>query len=716
MGNVINLINITSVVVERDNDGKYKIELTWQIDGNPARLYPGNYDICLLNQNEEIETKTVVSENNYATVTFTKITDDTKYYIIVKVSQGKNEVKSPRVSLIIDYYKGFSGSYDGKILSLAWELDKMRIPEGCCSVTADNGYEIIYTIYPGGERTVIDGVCFRAGRKLTVKVWSMSSVCQGPYSEELTFYTAPPFITRVENAEGNGGADITVYFTTIHEDIETVALVFSVNGEVVYETKPVTVSLDKEENVYSVTAHIDSLVLSNDEIEKSTISCAYINGNAKTMISGEGSSMPLARPTVKAEDIQSGKAVMRISYPHNIAARGFEPAGGNIVCGDTYIADPADTAMVVYPRFDKNGIKRKGVPSKPASGFIQGYYLSADERMIYRNTGFAENTVTHIWNEELFKIPPAEPIVSGAISLICENGRYTLALETTDSLSLKDYDGFMDIIKDNVTPSGFFALNDAILRMSPQALDDTPYLFCAYNPKTGLSDIRPGMKLTANTAVYMPQYNSYFENAQGFVSTNNIGWCFIFDKDSGFLEPDLFIGKMAKYMDWESLNWKTLNPDMHITYASGVADFMSPSFRQPYYRILFPSSLMSSVEPENPFPSNNTVILAAESYGAVLDACEAVGKDPNNINRLNVPMMIFRGRSVLSLSVPVQINGNICYVPVGCNASQALNMYGIGSTVKMMREDDNHIPRPVFSDKDADLGKTVLIPGDRLEV
>lgn len=712
---IINQIKITSVSAKHSSDGKYDVTLTWMINGSSAVSSPGDYTICLMNLEGEIERKIAEGADNKATVTFEKITGDDDYFVKVCAPQEAGGVESNHERLITDYYKNISGNYDGRTLSLAWEADKVTIPSGNCTVIADNGYSCIYTIYPGSERAEFDGVCFREGRVLTASAYSFSSVSQGPLSETLTFYTAPPFIKDVEINDKDGGTDITVQFTSTHENIETVSLLFSANGEVVYETKPIPVSSVKEEKVYSVPVHVDSSELAGDEIDRCTVSCAYINGNARSLISGPGSAMPLARPTIKAEDIQEGKTVMRISYPKNVAAHGFEKTDGSMIYEGTYTVDPSAGAAAVRPRFDRNGAKRCGASSNSASGFIQGYYLSSDGKMIYRNKGFAETEVTHTWNEELFKTPSAEPIISGAISLKCENGQYTLTLETanTQKLSIKDYDGFINAIKDNVTPGGFFALNDAILRMSPQALEDTQYLFCAYNPKTRLSDIRPGMRLTANTAVYMPQYNPDIDNAQGFVSTNNTSWNFIFDSDSGYLEPDLFIGRIAKYMDQGSLNTAT-----RVTYASGIADFMSLSFRQPYYRILFPSSLKPSVDTEDPFLSDNTVVMAAESYGAILDACNTIADNPANINQLKVPLMVFRGRSALSLSIPVQINGNLCFVPVGCNVSQALEMngYGCRSSVKMTREDDNRIPRPVFTNEGANLGKTALISGDRLEV
>ena len=80
--------------------------------------------------------------------------------------------------------------------------------------------------------------------------------------------------------------------------------------------------------------------------------------------------------------------------------------------------------------------------------------------------------------------------------------------------------------------------------------------------------------------------------------------------------------------------------------------------------------------------------------------------------------MIFRGRSAHSLSVPVQINGILCYVPVGCSVKQALRMHGYGycASVKIRREDDEGVPRPVFAGENENLGDLVLITGDRLEV
>ena len=145
---------------------------------------------------------------------------------------------------------------------------------------------------------------------------------------------------------------------------------------------------------------------------------------------------------------------------------------------------------------------------------------------------------------------------------------------------------------------------------------------------------------------------------------------------------------------------------------------MRPSLHQPYYRVLFPLSLEPSLPTEDPYLAENTVIMTSESYGEILDACRAIKDNPLNINTLNIPLIIFRGRSALSLSAPVEINGNLHYVPVGCSVKQALRMHGYGysASVKIKREDDESIPRPIFAGRNEDLGNLTLISGDRLEV
>ena len=709
MSIIISQITIESTSVAWVDNGKYKVSLTWKINGNPAISCLGDYDICLSDGTGEIETQTAVNADNSATVTFEKLTDDGNYTVKVRAPQERGGVESPEADLIIDHFKGFSGSYDGASLSLAWEWEDVKLKDisGTCTIRANNGYSCAYEIFPGSERAVLAVAC---GRMFTAQAYSKKYAAEGPTSDVLTFYTAPPFITDAEITNGDSGTGIAVRFTSEHDDIETVSLVLRMNGEKVYESKPVKVA--KADSGYSVIVNVDSAELTRGEIDKCTVSCAYINGSAKSILCGDGSEMPLARPSVSAVDIQGGKAVMRISYPENAATRGFELSDGSVVSGNNYTVDLSAQTPAIRPRFDRNGTVRRGVSSEAVPGFIPGYYVSGGG-LVYRGTDFSEAAVIHTWNEELFKNPPAKTIESGTLSLAHGDNGYTLTIGNEQNLSLDDYRGFIDKIKDSITPFGFFALNDVILRIAPQAFDDTPYLLCAHSPSERTADIRPGLRLTANTAVYMPQYNPDTENVEGFVSTNSAGWNFVLNSDGSFLEPDLFIGQMAKYMNNGSLNSAT-----KVIFASGVADFMRPSLHQPYYRVLFPLSLEPSLPTEDPYLAENTMIMTSESYGEILDACRTIKDDPLNINTLNIPLIIFRGRSALSLSVPVQINGNLYYVPVGCSVKQALRMHGYGysASVKIKREDDEGIPRPVFAGKNEGLGNLTLISGDRLEV
>lgn len=707
MSIVISDISIDSVTVSQGDGGKYKISLMWEINGSASASYKGDYDICLIDGKDEIETQTAEGVTCSAEVTFDKLTKDKPYSVLVRAPKDTGGVESDKEPIITDHYEGFSGVFDGKTLSLAWKTDTVIVPEGTCKIKAGNGYDSGYIVYPGSERAVFDIAC---GRAFTVQACSTKGDSQGPESDTLTFYTAPPFITDAAVTSGKSGRDITVKFTSEHGDIKTVSLVLSMNGEKVYESAPAAVS--KPDSEYSVTVTIGVSEPVYGEIDKCTVSCVYVNGSAKSALCGDGSEMPLARPSVNAVDVQGGKAVMRIAYPESAAALGFELSDKSVVSGNTYTVDLTAQTPAIRPRFDRNGTARLGVSSEDAPGFIPGYYVSGGG-LIYRGADFSKDKVTHTWSEELFKTPPEATIEIGALKLEHGENGYTLTISNEKNLILADYNDFINEIKDKTTPYGFYALTDVILRIAPQAFADTPYLLCAHNPDDRFTDIRPGMRLTANTALYMMQPDSKLENVEGFVSTNNAGWSFVLNSDGTFLEPDLYIGQMAKYSENSSLDGAT-----KVIFASGAADFTRPALHQPYYRILFPLYPEPPLPTEDPFPAENTVIMTSESYGEILDACKAVKDSSANINSLNIPLIIFRGRSALSLSVPVQINGDLCYVPVGCSVKQALGMhgYGCGASVKILREDDGGVPHPVFADTVEDLGNLVLISGDRLEV
>lgn len=92
---------------------------------------------------------------------------------------------------------------------------------------------------------------------------------------------------------------------------------------------------------------------------------------------------------------------------------------------------------------------------------------------------------------------------------------------------------------------------------------------------------------------------------------------------------------------------------------------MQPSARQPYYRILYPEKLTHDYAVETPYPSDNVVLLTADNYGAILEASDAVAQNRAAINNLPLTVVIFKGRSTLSLHMPVEFNGRCLSVPVG---------------------------------------------------
>lgn len=321
------------------------------------------------------------------------------------------------------------------------------------------------------------------------------------------------------------------------------------------------------------------------------------------------------------------------------------------------------------------------------------------------------------------------PYTVGAFTLAAydgtgkENYPYTLTISNTvdtnnpwrfDSSPIRTpiQNNYVDFLKGAETNGakswGINQLQQIIARAMPQTFAELLYYNYGLNFQgttvKGSADLRPGMilRVSINPFQMVTSQNSQSWN-NGF-----IGGPFV-DYEIGSLQNpngswgvgfDAFISQLV------SNGALSVNPP-EANSGSGKeqgvadgADLYFPAFREPFYRLFIPSTLISASSTGSTQTADNFVLAAASDYTALTTTNNTPGSGMN--------VAYFRGRAVIKICIRITVNNETNVVP-------------IGTTVGNLLERSNQLPPaanlPLSGIKlERPLGPIVLDPSVSLDI
>jgi hypothetical protein len=232
-----------------------------------------------------------------------------------------------------------------------------------------------------------------------------------------------------------------------------------------------------------------------------------------------------------------------------------------------------------------------------------------------------------------------------------------------------------------LTAQGDLLLRQVFARVLPMTFVET--MFYAYNFNAadggagqgqGLVDLTPGMALRVEVESYEslpPPPNPPAGNA-GMVGNA------VFDYDIGSYRSastwrqgfDAFLSRLVGHgVVFPGPSGGVTSPLQ--TGAGGSPDFYYPNFLQPYYRLIYPPTYMSSVDVPVSQNLRSNVTLIAAATRADLDTATKVLRTPaGNFQPVNA--VYFRGRTLISPRIHVLLNGSDITVPLGTSVANLL--------------------------------------------
>ncbi len=720
MGTVISQIDFTAVKLQKEKDQEYTLQLCWSLNGGYMCDYKGEYTFCLYENGVPVKNETVVDERGAleCSLKLSGISIDRTYQITLEVPVSAGGARTPKLKLIVDSIIEQSGVLDNDALELRWRTGTGRCPVLLCEVQGSNGmYDQYYASAAAG--------CFKISASDFLGAETVD-VClsltdkgkvQGPKSEKLHFCLCPLLLLSAELVKKEHTSVIKLCLQSEDASLQKVKLLCMQDQDSLAECKDIP-ALQQADGNFTAETEIPQHKIPYETLARCMVCVAAVWDTAESCVPDAGSRMALGAPALRLDEMKGKKLRLSVASGHlPYPPVGYELPDGAFLSGSSFTADfDPDFSIHVLPRFDRNGCVRKGTPSNSVTSFLPGYYPQKDETgteyLQFYQSSFTEGQISRMIPEELFAVRLTGELVQGPISLTPLEKGYRITIDVKAPLSRENYEKWIDQIKDSITPYGFYLLCDILLRIAPQAMEDTPYFQCAFLPQRGTADVRPGLQLRLTTAVYQPRYDPNIADSAGYAAMYSQEYPVTIKKKGVYLEFDRYVGAIAEYSNLSDISDQKTN----VVFASGIADCMQPSARQPYYRILYPEKLTHDYAVETPYPSDNVVLLTADNYGAILEASDAVAQNRAAINNLPLTVVIFKGRSTLSLHMPVEFNGCRLSVPVGSTLQEVLLQQGIyaGEGCRLYRLGCDGREYPVLIQFAEDLDQLVLVSGDRI--
>jgi len=227
---------------------------------------------------------------------------------------------------------------------------------------------------------------------------------------------------------------------------------------------------------------------------------------------------------------------------------------------------------------------------------------------------------------------------------------------------------------------GVDQLLQAISRAMPQTFDELLYYaygltFPGNGAVHGTVDLRPGMILRVASSDYMTVSGASSSTwLPGYTGTSVMDYeVSSYTGSSGWLIGfDAFVARLIAN---GALSVDAPPGDIGAEAEGGLAaaaDLFYPAFQQPFYRLFFPSTLLSASDEGSNQPAANFAIAACSSYTQLTTA--------TNVPAAGNTVAYFRGRSVLEVLIRVTVNGVELTVPVGTTVGNLLDRFGCRPT------------------------------------
>lgn len=725
----VNEIRITRAETIEYQSQQIKIHLLWEVNGQSGAGYTGDYTAVLLKGNTEVALWNFTDDMGFqdAMVQFDGVKEDTKYRLLLRISDPEGVIQSRKVDVINRTFDGVWGVYDGTEVRIFWNYADIRVQKGCYELDFSNG-KYISDVFDSSSGMLCLGpeifASMKAGEyvSVTLKRTDGEIVSIGLGSEVLRFNATGAEIHSGNLAAVAGGEEVSLGIQSLYQDLTDGRLSFFYKDKRMWDIDPVKL-VANQAGCYTCKVTVPSQILDTSVLKKCKVRLTVKYGAAETAIAGTADTLALHTPDILIRDVLPKGLSCRVEMPETdmlpyafaVKADAYSRTVGygDFLCETS--GDGQAGRVCVCAKYRIGTVEQTGPYSEEVLLLAAGYYPRKDEagklyvQYCMEQTAAGENSL----------LLPAKltaglegDISNAPICLHKTDAGYQLSIQTAQVCTPDAMEQFLLKLEGKLPPYAVYTIRDMVLRLAGIAAEDTANLLCGWKKELRRSYICPGMALKVATASYMGQYASQVPAAAGFVNVSAAYYSVTMDEKDDCLVFDRFISGMAQNMTVST----SAAGDTRLKYINGIQDLSAGNARQPYYSILYPTELMSAETPESASAADHVLLLASDRYSDLKQKLELLDANPSLIHSVQLLKFMVLGRSTLSLCIRVYCDKEALYVPVGTTLGDVLVGRGIHSVdgVRMYRNDAAGRKREVFLHVTDGTENIILIGGDSI--
>ena len=222
-----------------------------------------------------------------------------------------------------------------------------------------------------------------------------------------------------------------------------------------------------------------------------------------------------------------------------------------------------------------------------------------------------------------------------------------------------------------VLPGAVPLIKARIAERVPMSLDRSLFYHYGFEPSQGFVDLLAGMRLRVDYQNFQELPVRSGVTTKGFAGSGSSYYSI-----NSYLQP-VTNGLPIPLLGFDAFTTKLqlgIGADASKDGGGGILDFQKVGFRQPYYRLFYPSQFAG---PGVPSGVERVITIVGAANSAELQAATQQYLDNNGvINTTNIRVScFFRGRVVVVPEIAVLVQEQPVYVPVGTTVRQLIERY-----------------------------------------
>ena len=295
----------------------------------------------------------------------------------------------------------------------------------------------------------------------------------------------------------------------------------------------------------------------------------------------------------------------------------------------------------------------------------------------------AQNIV--LWLPELFEKTQERLSITGTFTLARSDNKdlpYNLTIKGDgpawqfNNIPIRedlraDYLGFLAKVEEqSLKPGALNLLRQVVANSLPLTFTETLYYRYGFDPDNGYINLQSGMRLQIDSQSFQmmgPQFQNSHQN--GFIGSGTA----YYDIENYLNNGRLNTGANP-FLSRILYNGSRQTVTNNSGGGGGVIDWYANTLQRPFYRLLYPLQFTSSDSHGADGPAQGVALLATDSYTRLEEATAIYLQqgDFDGLQDSQTVVTFFRGRTIVTPQIPVQINGQSTYIAVGTTLRQAL--------------------------------------------